>query len=271
MWVLGYQKVVRFGRVSPGTHALESQTHFVSTEKMRRVGGKSRQSASRVILFLGAPGSGKGTQSSWLSGQLGIPSLSTGDMLRAESKRNTAAGLKLRKILASGSLVDDEMVCQAVSSRLRLELPARGIILDGFPRTLRQAECLDRILSDLGIAGPVVLHLDLPNGDVSRERLISRMTARRQCGVCGSIYNLMSRPSSLGTLCEKDGGVLLQREDDQEAVIRRRFTEFDLSCAPLVEYYKRADYHRVDGDRDTEVVAAEVLAIAGPAETSAAA
>jgi len=202
----------------------------------------------------------------WLSGQLGIPSLSTGDMLRAESKRNTAAGLKLRKILASGSLVDDEVVCQAVSSRLRLELPARGIILDGFPRTLRQAECLGGILSDLGMAGPMVLHLD-----VSRERLIGRMTARRQCGVCGSIYNLMSRPSSLGTLCEKDGGVLVQREDDKEAVIRRRFTEFDLSCAPLVEYYRRADYHRLDGDRDTGLISAEVLAIVGPAETSAAA
>src|SRR5271154_864377 len=104
-----YQKVVRYGRVSPGTAVLESSRQFVSTEKMRGVVGKtgSHKPENRVILFLGAPGSGKGTQSSWLSGQLGIPSLSTGEMLRAEAKRNTPAGLKLREVLASGSLVDD--------------------------------------------------------------------------------------------------------------------------------------------------------------------
>jgi adenylate kinase len=221
---------------------------------------------ARVILFLGAPGSGKGTQSSWLSGQLGIPSLSTGDMLRAEAGRNTTAGIKLRKILASGFLVDDEVVCQAVSARLRREVPARGIVLDGFPRTRKQAECLDRILSGMGMPRPVVLHLD-----VSRDRLLSRLTSRRQCAVCGTIFNLMSRPSSLGTQCENDGGVLLQREDDSEAVILRRLTEFDRSCAPLVDFYSGADYHRIDGDRDTEVVSAQLLEIVGPVEARAAA
>jgi adenylate kinase len=221
---------------------------------------------SRVILFLGAPGSGKGTQSSWLSAQLGVPSLSTGDMLRAEAKRNTPAGRKLRDILAAGSLVDDNVVCDAVNARLRRDVPTGGIILDGFPRTVKQAECLDRILSGLGMTGPTVLHLD-----VSRERLLGRLTSRRQCAECGSIYNLLSRPSSLGTHCENDGGVLLQREDDTEAVILRRLTEFDLSCAPLVDFYQKADYHRIDGDRDTEKVSAELLAIVGLARTRAAA
>jgi adenylate kinase len=220
----------------------------------------------RVILFLGAPGSGKGTQSSWLSGQLGIPCLSTGDMLRAEAKRNTAAGRKLRHVLASGSLVDDKVVCAAVSSRLSRVSSAGGMILDGFPRTRQQAECLDGILAGRGLPGPLVLHLD-----VSRELLLSRLTSRRQCASCGTIFNLMSRPSLLGTHCEHDGGVLLQREDDTETVIRRRLTEFDLSCAPLVEFYGNADYHRIDGDRDTAAVSAELLAIVGPAETRAAA
>jgi adenylate kinase len=187
-------------------------------------------------------------------------------MLRAESKQNTRAGLKLRKILASGVLVDDETVCEAVRSRLSCELPARGIILDGFPRTRKQAECLDQILCSMGMPGPVVLHLE-----VSRERLLSRMTSRRYCAVCGSIYNLRSRPSSLGTRCENDGGVLLQREDDTEAVILRRLNEFDLSCAPLVEYYGTADYHRIDGDREAGLVSAELLAILGPADAIAAA
>jgi adenylate kinase len=222
--------------------------------------------SSRVILFLGPPGSGKGTQSSLLSGQLGIPALSTGDMLRAEARQDTPAGLKLRGILASGALVADEVVCDAVRSRLRRELPARGMILDGFPRTRKQAECLDGILSGMGMPGPMVLHLD-----VARERLLSRLTARRQCAVCGSIYNLLSRPSTLGTLCEKDGGVLLQREDDTEAVIRRRLIEFDLACAPLLEYYAGADYHRIDGDRETGAISAELLSVVGPAEARAAA
>jgi adenylate kinase len=222
--------------------------------------------AGSVILFLGAPGSGKGTQSSWLSGQLGIPCLSTGDMLRTEAGRKTAAGLKLRGILASGSLVDDEVVCKAVSARLRRELPGRGIILDGFPRTRRQAECLGQILSGMGMPEPVVLHLD-----VSRDRLLGRLTSRRQCAVCGTIFNLMSRPSSRGAWCENDGGVLLQREDDTEAVILRRLIEFDRANAPLVEFYCGANYHRIDGDRDTGVVSAELLDIVGPVEARAAA
>ena len=187
-------------------------------------------------------------------------------MLRAEAKQDTPAGLKLRGILASGALVEDKVVCDAVRSRLRRELPARGMILDGFPRTRKQAECLDAILSGMGLPGPMVLHLD-----VSRERLLSRLTSRRQCAVCGSIYNLLSHPSTLGTLCEKDGGALLQREDDTEAVIRRRLIEFDLACAPLLEYYAEADYHRIDGDRATSAISAELLAIAGPAEARAAA
>jgi adenylate kinase len=237
---------------------------------MDRVRGNSGiasgSSDARIILFLGAPGSGKGTQSAWLSAQLGIPSLSTGEMLRAEARQNTPAGLRLRGILASGALVDDKTVCEAVKSRLEREQPMRGIILDGFPRTRRQAEMLSRILSAMKMPGPVVLHLE-----VSRERLISRMTARRQCAVCGSIYNLISKPSALGMRCDKDGGALQQREDDTEAVILRRFTEFDLVCAPLVEYYRRGNYHRIDGDRHPEAISAELLTILGRSKASAAA
>lgn len=220
----------------------------------------------RVILFLGAPGSGKGTQSSWLAGQLGISNLSTGEMLRTEAKRNTVAGRKLRQVLASGALVADSLVCEAVEARLKRELPERGIILDGFPRTLKQAQCLDQILAGLRLPGPLVLHLD-----VSRERLMGRLTARRQCAVCGTIYNLLSRPSRSGDVCENDGGRLVQRDDDTEAVIQRRMTEFDLACAPLVEYYSEADYHRIDGELETAAVSAAILAIAGPGRKRAAA
>lgn len=187
-------------------------------------------------------------------------------MLRAEAKRNTPAARKLRDILASGSLVDDNIVCAAVRARLKRELPTRGIILDGFPRTRNQAECLERILSNMRMPGPLVLHLN-----VSRPLLLNRLTSRRQCATCGTIFNLSSRPSLLGGHCEHDGGVLVQREDDTEAVIRRRLEEFDLSFAPLVEFYSKADYHRIDGDRETEAVSAELLSIVGPVEARAAA
>lgn len=219
-----------------------------------------------MILFLGAPGSGKGTQSSWLAGQLGIARLSTGDMLRAESNRNTPAGRKLRSILASGALVDDQLVCEAVNSRLSRELPGRGIILDGFPRTLQQAESFDRILSQMELPGPFVLHLDVP-----RDRLMDRLTSRRHCATCGAVFNLASRPSRGGERCEVDGGFLVQRDDDTEAVIQRRLREFDLACAPLVEYYSGADYHRINGDGDTEAVSAALFSVVRRVKARAAA
>jgi adenylate kinase len=221
---------------------------------------------ARVTLFLGAPGSGKGTQSSWLSSRLGIPCLSTGEMLRGEAKENTQAGLRLRAILASGSLVKDAIVCEAVASRLRRDLPNGGIILDGFPRTLKQAECLDKILAGMRMPSPLVLHLD-----VSREKLRERLTARRQCAQCGAIFNLLSRPSLTGARCENDGGELIQRDDDSDSVVLRRFVEFEASCAPLVAYYRKADYHRIDGDRDPALISAELLRIAGPLSARAAA
>ncbi len=224
-----------------------------------------------MILFMGAPGSGKGTQSAWLSTRLGLPALSIGDMLRAEAKEDTPAGLRLREILASGALVDDETVCEAVAARLWRELRRNGIILDGFPRTLKQADHLDRVLTEmkmLGDAGqrPTVLHLD-----VSRERLLERLTARRQCAVCGEIYNLVSKPSRAGARCEKDGGELLQRSDDSESVILRRLVEFEAWCAPVIDYYRNRNYHRIDGDRDPEAVSRDLLRIVRPLRSRAAA
>ena len=108
---------------------------------------------------------------------------------------------------------------------------------------------------------PLVLHLD-----ISPERLLDRLTARRQCAACGAIYNLLSKPSRAGTRCENDGGELLQRDDDSESVIMRRFVEFNAACEPLVQHYSKADYHRIDGDRDPSLIASELLRIVGPAK-----
>lgn len=211
---------------------------------------------ARIIVFLGAPGSGKGTQSALLSAELGIAALSTGEMLRAEAQRETSAGRKLRKVLASGALVADELVCDAVAARLKREIANGGMILDGFPRTLAQAERLDGILRGLDLGPAMVLHLDVP-----REHIVARLTARRQCASCGAIYNLVSRRSGRGEVCESDGGALVQREDDSEPVILKRLTAFDLACAPLVEYYRGANYHWIDGGGSTAAVAAQLLSI----------
>jgi adenylate kinase len=226
----------------------------------------SNEHISGVILFLGPPCCGKGTQSARLSSALGIPALSTGEMLRVEAKQDTPAGIRLRETLASGVLVKDEIVCAAVASRLRRDIPEKGIILDGFPRTIKQARCLDRIVANLRMPKPVVFYLD-----VTRERLIERMTARRQCAVCGTIFNLTSCPSKAGMRCEHDGGALVQRADDTESVIRRRLTDFETACAPLIEHYRAANYHHIDGDRDADLVFADLLQLMGPSETRAAA
>lgn len=223
--------------------------------------------SERVIVFIGAPGSGKGTQSLRLAKKLRVPALSTGEMLRGEAKRNTAEGRRLREILAAGSLVDDAIVCGAVNARLHRDLHGRGgMILDGFPRNLNQAQRLDRTLASLGKPGPLVLHLE-----ASQECLIERLAARRHCERCGTVYNLALRPSRLSTHCENDGGLLVSRDDDDEAVIGRRLDDFDRACAPLVDFYRKADYHLIDGDQDAEVVSAALLAIVGMSAARAAA
>ena len=217
---------------------------------------KMAGSSSRAIIFLGAPGSGKGTQSSSLSTQLGVPCLSTGEALRSEAKRSTASGVRLRRVLASGSLVSDEVVCEVVGARVRRDAMEAGMILDGFPRTVNQARYLDSLLADLGLPQPVVIHLH-----VAKHKLLRRLTGRRHCAVCGAVYNLNSRPSLRGPRCENDGGLLIERDDDREEVVLRRLEEFEATTAPLIDYYRAGDFHRVDGDRELDEVAAELTKI----------
>jgi adenylate kinase len=223
---------------------------------MLQAEAKTPRASPKVLLFMGAPGSGKGTQSAWLSGRLNMPILSTGEILRGEAKRNTPAGFRLRQVLASGALADNDLVCAVVGARLRRDVPKRGLILDGFPRTIQQAAFLDSVLGDLGLARPCVIHLD-----VSGETLLKRLAGRRHCAKCGAVYNLVSRPSLGGERCEVDGGDLVQRDDDSEGVILRRLADYQKSSRPLVEYYADSDYHRIDGAREPESILEELLEI----------
>jgi len=199
--------------------------------------------AGRIILFMGAPGCGKGTQSSLLAAATGISSISTGEILRQAARQATPEGLRLRDIMASGGLVDDITVCDAVISRIRtMERGAGSLILDGFPRTVTQAKKLGRVLEALGIDPPLVLHLDVPN-----EILVQRLSRRRQCAVCGAIYSLASASP---TRCETDGGPLMERSDDNEEVVRKRLAAYEAETLPVLDYYRgRRDrnYRRIDG------------------------
>jgi adenylate kinase len=187
-------------------------------------------------------------------------------MLRAQARQNTLAGRLLKKTLDAGSLVSDEMVCDAIAARLAHGVPRNGLILDGFPRTIAQAQCLDELLRNMSLPEPLVIHLD-----AQPEQLIGRLTARRQCPDCGSIYNLNLLPSSKGLHCEKDGAELFQRDDDKEEVIRRRFAEFEQSSKPLVTYYRAANYFRIAGTGRPDEIAAELLrVVAHPPQRAAA-
>jgi adenylate kinase len=224
---------------------------------------------SKVVIFVGAPGSGKGTQSAWLSGQLGMGTLSTGDALRSEAKRRSPAGIALRRTLAAGVLVADSVVCEVVGTRLMREARTPGfpgLILDGFPRTVAQARYLDSILADLGMPGPAVIHLR-----VAKPKLLKRLTGRRHCAVCGAVYNLNSRPSLRGPRCEGDGGLLIERDDDREEVVLRRLDEFEAVSRPVIDYYRGGDFHELDGDRAFDSVSSDLMRILGAPAVMAAA
>ncbi len=208
-----------------------------------------------VILLFGAPGSGKGTQSKLLAEWLGVPTLSTGEMLRGEVAAGTDMGAKVAWILATGSLVGDDIVNRIVEERTRKPDCARGFILDGYPRTIDQARFLDELATRNGLR-PVALHLD-----VSTEQLVTRITARRQCPQCKRIYNLILQPPSRDGLCDQDGARLLTRDDDREDVLRARLDAYDSATAPMLAYYAERNLIVVDGNRPPEVVFEEVRSL----------
>jgi len=225
----------------------------------------------RIILLMGAPGSGKGTQSSLLESQFGFTCISTGAMLREEARQDTSAGFRLRQIMASGELVDDRTVCAAVGSQIKsLVAQSNGsganLVLDGFPRTVEQAMCLDQLLEEIGMPGPLVLHLDVP-----QDVLLRRLARRRQCAVCGAIYSLASGPgfaglSAGGGRCRIDGGTLVERDDDSEGVVSRRLAAYETATLPVLDYYRKRDfrsgiYRRLDGNRNAAEIAKEVCDI----------
>ena len=223
--------------------------------------GVSQTRAVGPIILLGAPGAGKGTQAKLISQHYGIPQISTGDILRDNVARATELGRKADPIMKSGALVPDDLVLAMVQDRFSCPDCDRGFILDGFPRTVKQAEWLDRYLSSRTFGGrtmpPVVM-----NVEVGYNQLLQRLTGRRSCPVEGKIYNIYFQPPQKEGVCDCCGSQLVQRKDDQEEVISKRLKEYETQTLPLVDYYRRQGYlHRLNGELPVEQVSAEAFGV----------
>jgi len=209
------------------------------------------------ILLLGAPGVGKGTQAKELVKSWGIPQISTGDLLRDNVAQCTGLGKAAREVMQRGELVPDSMVNEMVAARLREPDTANGYILDGFPRTLGQATWLDGRLASDGQSLPVIA----VNIQVDYNQLLRRITGRRNCPVCATIYNVFMNPPKREGFCDIEGAALVQRADDTEKVFKERMRVYAGLTAPVIEHYRALGrFAEVDGDRPIGVIAAGIVA-----------
>ncbi len=209
------------------------------------------------LILLGPPGAGKGTQATMLTERFGIPQISTGDILRGAVKEGTPMGIKAKGFMDAGALVPDEVVVGIVRERLQKPDCGAGFILDGFPRTVAQADALKENLRQLGKNLDAVISLE-----VDVEALVERLTGRRTCRKCGRGYHLKFDPPRQAGTCDACGGELYQRDDDREETIRKRLQVYQEQTSPLVEYYRREGLLRtVDGMREIQDVQGEILLI----------
>jgi adenylate kinase len=208
------------------------------------------------VLLLGAPGVGKGTQAKRLMDEFGIPQISTGDLLREHRRNRTPLGMMADELMATGQLVPDDLVNKMVATRLTEPDTERGYILDGFPRTLNQAEWLDGQLASSTL--PVVAVSIV----VPERILLERITGRLTCPVCGTIYNRYSEPPVTAAICDREGAKLVQRADDTEPVFYERMKAFEAKTAAVIEYYRAQDsrFAEVDGNLPVDEVMQSIRA-----------
>jgi adenylate kinase len=185
------------------------------------------------VAFLGPPGAGKGTQARELAREWGVPHVATGDMLRDAAAAGTPLGREAKGYMDKGALVPDDVIIRMIAERLRRPDAGRGFLLDGFPRTIAQAEGLEHLLKDLDQPLERVVYFD-----VSEPELLRRLTGRRVCRVCQTAFNLVSAPPAKAGICDRCGGQLYQREDDSEATVRHRLGVYARQTAPLLDWYR---------------------------------
>ena len=203
-----------------------------------------------IIVLFGPPGAGKGTQAVRISEMLSIPHIATGDIFREAVKKRTELGKKAEEYMKKGELVPDEIVNGIVRERISQPDCSNGFILDGYPRTLNQAEALDKMLAEMNRKVDLVLNIE-----VSEENIIKRLSNRRVCKKCGAVYHLITNPPKKDGICDKCGGELYQREDDKEEVIRNRLKVYHKQTEPIIKYYEeKGVLVNIDGNNSIEEV-----------------
>lgn len=209
------------------------------------------------VIFMGLPGAGKGTQAERIVSEFGIPHISTGDMFRAAIAEQTELGMKAKSFMDQGQLVPDEVTIGIVRERLQKPDSAKGFLLDGFPRTLAQAEALDAMLSELGRDIDVVINLH-----VKRESLMARLTGRWICKSCGATYHVVFNPPKQEGVCDKCGGELYQRSDDKEDVVATRLDVNIKQSEPILAYYESKGLLKtVEGEQPIDTVYEQIASI----------
>lgn len=206
------------------------------------------------IILLGKPGGGKGTQAKMLTERLGIPQISTGDILREAVKRQTPLGIEAKKFMDAGLLVPDCLIKDLIKERLSQEDTKDGFIFDGFPRNLAQAHDLEEISDDLGFSIDKVVYIDVPT-----EKIVRRLSGRRTCS-CGAVYHVESNPPKGEGICDVCGGTLYQRDDDKEDVIKARIEQYENQTKPLIDHYdEKGILVTIDGDQPIDDVFSEIM------------
>ena len=209
------------------------------------------------IIMLGAPGAGKGTQAKQIASKYEIPHISTGDIFRANIKNGTDLGKKAKEYMDQGLLVPDELTCDLVMDRIQQDDCKNGFVLDGFPRTIPQAEALDAALSKIGESMDYAIDVDVPD-----ENIVNRMSGRRACLNCGATYHLVAIPPKKEGICDSCGSELVLREDDKPETVQKRLDVYHDQTQPLIEFYtKKGVLQAVDGTKDMKDVFDAITAI----------
>ncbi len=211
------------------------------------------------IIMLGAPGAGKGTQAKQIAGKYGIPHISTGDIFRANIKNNTELGQKAKQYMDQGMLVPDELTCDLVMDRIGEKDCENGFVLDGFPRTIPQAEALDGALGKIGQKMDYAIDVDVPD-----DNIVGRMGGRRACLNCGATYHVVTIPTKVEGICDRCGSPVVLRDDDKPETVQKRLAVYHEQTQPLINYYKgQGILKTVDGTQPMEAVFAAIVEILG--------
>ena len=211
------------------------------------------------IIMLGAPGAGKGTQAKKIAEKYGIPHISTGDIFRANIKGGTELGMKAKSYMDQGQLVPDEITIGMLMDRIKEDDCQKGYVLDGFPRTIPQAESLTKALADMGDKIDYAVNVDVPD-----QVIVTRMSGRRACLSCGATYHIVYNPKKQESVCDTCGSQLVLRDDDKPETVLNRLTVYHDQTQPLIDYYKKAGVlAEVDGTQNLDKVFQDIVSILG--------